>query len=187
MFSSIPYENIKAVLSLIYTLTYICVYYTVAVQSISCVRLLLWPRGTEGTWRAIAHECILSRFSRVRLFATLQSIGNFSGKTTRGSCHFLPQRTLPTQELNLHFLHWHMGSLPLMGSLPSWKWKLLSCVWLCDAMDYIVHGILQARILEWVAFSFSRASSQSRDRTRSPTLQANSLPAEPSGKPCTLM
>ena len=41
MFSSITYENIKAVLSLIYTLTYICVYYIVAVQSISCVRLLL--------------------------------------------------------------------------------------------------------------------------------------------------
>ena len=33
-------------------------------------------------------------------------------------------------------------------------------------MDYAVHGILQARILEWVAFSFSRGSSQPRDRTQ---------------------
>ena len=33
----------------------------------------------------------------------------------------------------------------------------------CDPMDYIVHGILQARILEWVAFPFSRGSSQPRD------------------------
>ena len=33
-------------------------------------------------------------------------------------------------------------------------------------MDYIVHGILQARILEWVAFPFSRGSSQPRDRTQ---------------------
>ena len=33
-------------------------------------------------------------------------------------------------------------------------------------MDYTVHGILQARILEWVAFSFSRESSQPRDRTQ---------------------
>ena len=32
-------------------------------------------------------------------------------------------------------------------------------------MDYTVHGILQARILEWVAFPFSRGSSQTRDRT----------------------
>ena len=34
---------------------------------------------------------------------------------------------------------------------------------LCDPMDYTVHGILQARILEWVAFPFSRGSSQLRD------------------------
>ena len=37
---------------------------------------------------------------------------------------------------------------------------------LCDPMDYTVHGILQARILEWVAFLFSRGSSQSRDQTQ---------------------
>ena len=38
-----------------------------------------------------------------------------------------------------------------------------SCLTRCDPMDYIVHGILQARILEWVAFPFSRGSSQPRD------------------------
>ena len=32
--------------------------------------------------------------------------------------------------------------------------------------DYTVHGILQAKILEWVAFPFSRGSSQPRDRTQ---------------------
>ena len=32
----------------------------------------------------------------------------------------------------------------------------LSCLTLCNPMDYTVHGILQARILEWVAFPFSR-------------------------------
>ena len=32
--------------------------------------------------------------------------------------------------------------------------------------DYRVHGILQARILEWVAFPFSRGSSQPRDQTQ---------------------
>ena len=42
---------------------------------------------------------------------------------------------------------------------------------LCDLMDYSppgssVHGILQARILEWVAFPFSRGYSQPRDQTR---------------------
>ena len=33
-------------------------------------------------------------------------------------------------------------------------------------MDYTVHGILQARIVEWVAFPFSKGSSQPRDRTQ---------------------
>ena len=40
------------------------------------------------------------------------------------------------------------------------------CPTLCDPTDYTVHGILQARILEWVAFRFSRGSSQPRDWTQ---------------------
>ena len=58
-----------------------------------------------------------------------------------------------------------------------------SCPALCNPMDYTVHGILQARILEWVAFPFFRGSSQPRIEPRSPTLRADSLPAEPQGKP----
>ena len=56
-------------------------------------------------------------------------------------------------------------------------------------MDYTVRGILQVRILEWVAVPFSRGSSQPRDlpnpgiKPRSPALQADSLPTELSGKP----
>ena len=52
------------------------------------------------------------------------------------------------------------------------------CPTLCDPMGYTVHGILQARILEWVAFPFSRGSSG----PRSPVLQADSLPSESPGK-----
>ena len=37
---------------------------------------------------------------------------------------------------------------------------------LCNLMDYTVHGILQARILKWVAILFSRGSSPPRDRTQ---------------------
>ena len=51
-------------------------------------------------------------------------------------------------------------------SKDKWKWKSPSPVQLCDPMEYTVHGILQARILESVAFPFSRGSSQPRDRTR---------------------
>ena len=64
----------------------------------------------------------------------------------------------------------------------------LSCVqlfanpWDCSPLGSSVHGVFQARVLEWVAISFSRGSSWSRDWTRSPALQADSLPSEPPGK-----
>ena len=50
-----------------------------------------------------------------------------------------------------------------------------SCRTLCDSVDCSlpvssVHGILQARILEWVAMPFSRRSSQARDRTQASCL-----------------
>ena len=59
---------------------------------------------------------------------------------------------------------------------------------LCDPMDYSlpsssVHEILQARILEWVAISYSRGSSQPGIKPQSPSLQADSLPSELPGKP----
>ena len=46
------------------------------------------------------------------------------------------------------------------------KVKVAQSIQLCDPKDYTVHGILQARILEWVAFPFSRGSSQPRDQTQ---------------------
>ena len=70
-------------------------------------------------------------------------------------------------------LYWEFISTQLMAwgpvtghwSLVVWKVKVTqSCLSLCDPMDYTVHGIFQVRILEWVAFSFSRASSQPRHR-----------------------
>ena len=52
-----------------------------------------------------------------------------------------------------------------------------SCPTLYEPMDSIVHGILQARILEWVAFPFSRGSLNPGIKPRSPALQADSLPS----------
>ena len=46
-----------------------------------------------------------------------------------------------------------------------------------------VHGIPQARILEWVAVSFSRGSSPPRDRTQVSCIADDSLLSEPPGKP----
>ena len=58
-----------------------------------------------------------------------------------------------------------------------------SCPTLCDPRDYTVHGILQARIIEWVAFPFSRDLPNPGIEARSPALQVDSLPAESQGKP----
>ena len=67
------------------------------------------------------------------------------------------------------------------------KWREVkitqSCLTLCNPIDYTFHGILQARILEWVAFPFSRGSSQTRNRTQVSHITVDSLPAEPQGKP----
>ena len=54
----------------------------------------------------------------------------------------------------------------------------------CSSQGCSVHGILQAKILEWVAISYSRRSSGPRNPTQvSPALQADSLPSEPPGTP----
>ena len=72
----------------------------------------------------------------------------------------------------------------------SWKWSEVaqSCPTLCNPMDCgppgsSVRGLLQARMLEWVAISFSRGSPWPRDWTGSPALQADALLSEPPGKP----
>ena len=52
---------------------------------------------------------------------------------------------------------------PLLTIFPSHFWFFTLSLTLCNTMDYTVHGILRARLLEWVAFPFSRWSSQPRD------------------------
>ena len=57
------------------------------------------------------------------------------------------------------------------------------CLTLCDPMDYTVHGIVQARIPERVAFHSPGDIPNPGIEPRSPTLQVDSLQAEPHGKP----
>ena len=54
---------------------------------------------------------------------------------------------------------------------------------LCDPMDYTVRGILQARILEHVAFPSPGDLPHPGIKPRTPALQVDSLSAEPQGKP----
>ena len=57
----------------------------------------------------------------------------------------------------------------------------------CSLPDSSVYGIFQARVLEWVAISFSRGSSQPRDLTQVFSLQANSLPLSHLGSPLSVL
>ena len=65
------------------------------------------------------------------------------------------------------------------------------CPTLCDPRDcsppgFSVHEVSQARILEWVAISFFRGSSQSKDQTHISCTDRWILAAEPPGKPISL-
>ena len=53
----------------------------------------------------------------------------------------------------------------------------------CDPMDYTVHGILQVRILEWIAFPFSSGSSPPRDRTQVSHIAGEFFTSWATGKP----
>ena len=91
---------------------------------------------------------------------------DFPGKNTGVGCCFLLQGIFPTQGSNPGLPH-HRQILYCLSHQGKWKWKSLSCVWLfVIPWTITVHGILQARILEWVAFPFSRGSSQPRDQTQ---------------------
>ena len=93
--------------------------------------------------------------------------------------------------ISIDYIYWlylistdYIYRLSIMSHLSE---VIQSCPTLCHPMDCSipacsVHGILQARILEWVAISFSRGSSWPRNWPRSPTLQADVLPSEPPRK-----
>ena len=117
----------------------------------------------------------------------------FLGKNTGVSCRFLLQGIFPTQGLNADLPPLQADTLPSKPpGKPRMRWILLwwrvyccsvaqSCLTLCDPVGASppgssVHGAFQARILEWVAISFSRGSSHSRDQPVSPAWQADSLP-----------
>ena len=93
-------------------------------------------------------------------------------------CSFLQLSNIPSCIwTTTFFIHSSIG-----GHLSEVKVAQL-CPILCDPMDYTIYGILHARTLEWVVFPFHRDLPNPGIVPRSPALQADSLPAEPQGKP----
>ena len=130
-----------------------------------------------------------------------QAPGDGEGQGSPASCssldHIEPDTTAWLN--NNHYSR--VGFIPSM-QVSSYIWKSINiiqhinglkekvkvkvsqwCPTLFDPMDCIVPGIVQARILEWVAFPFSRGSSQPGIKPRYPALQVDSLPAGLQGKP----
>ena len=141
--------------------------------------------------------CLLRRFSQVWLFVTPWILDHqaplsmgFSRQKYWSGLPCPPPECLPnpgiepespaSPALQVNFFFFYCWAIQEASHLTMRvKVKVAqSCLTLCDPMDYTVHGILQAGTLEWVAFPFSRASSQ----PRSPALQADSLPAKPQRK-----
>ena len=97
-----------------------------------------------------------------------------AGKNTEVACHALFQGIFLTQGSNPYLLHWQVDSLTL--SHRGYPYGLVCTKLLSHAQISVtpwtlacqasVCRILQARILEWVAFPFCRGSSQPRDRTQ---------------------
>ena len=104
---------------------------------------------------------VLSCFSCVQLIANPWPVAHQAplyrdspGKNTGVGCHALLQGIFPTQGSNpclLGLLHWQAGSLPLVPSIYIYIYT--------DIYKIYSNMYLQARILEWVAISFSRGSS----------------------------
>ena len=128
-------------------------------------QLFLSPRG-------LPNPGIEPRSPTLQVDSLLSEPPGKPKNTGVGSLSLL-QRIFLTQELNLGLLHcrWILCQLSYEGSPNMWWWFSLIvklCPTLCGSMDCSppgssVHGILQARILEWVAISFSRGSSQPRN------------------------
>ena len=118
----------------------------------------------------------IGRKLQVQLFVTLRTVTHqallsmgFSRQEYWSGLPCLLQGIFLTQGSNSCVLYPGLAGRFFTTSATYVKVKLKTpqlCPTLCSPMDCTVHGILQARILEWVAFPFSKGSSQPRDWTQ---------------------
>ena len=129
------------------------------------------PQVRCCTWHMYRFHCYFTFYTRAYdiPFFLLEILWNCENSKT--------YRKLRTQILFCRFTNRYSSSqsyrlrLRVMWPGESESKVTQSCPTLCDPMDgslpgSAVHGIFQARMLEWAAISFSRGSSQPRDRTR---------------------
>ena len=127
--------------------THMSILSKVKVKSLSCVRLL------ATAWTAAYQAPPSMGFSRQEYWSGLP---------------FPSPRDLPSPGIKPGSPALQADALPSEPpGRPKVKVKVVPlCPTLCDPNDCTVHGTLQARLLEWVAFPFCRGSSQPRGRTQ---------------------
>ena len=130
---------------------------SIHVAEVSIISLCLWlssgPLRDGGAWWASVYGVAQSQ-TRLKL---LSSSSSFLG--------------IDQEEMKSNHVCILRVSLKCSWSEVKWSDVTQSCPTLCDPVDCSlqgssVHGIFQARVLEWVAISFSRGSSRPRDQTQ---------------------
>ena len=117
---------------------------------------------------SVLHAFLISHSAWLFIF-WLGSLGSFSWPFQNLLPAFFSSVFLPSSTTCLSFLNLPLNPFPVWYPAESEVAQL--CPTLCNPMDCSLpgsslHGILQARVLEWVAISFSRGSSQLRDWTQ---------------------
>ena len=158
-----------------------------------CLRWGWWGGAWGGVWSAQVNETTHYFIQPQATCTACRATCTFTIKTSPGwlvqyypewfaqLLTHIPQKCWVTYHcsissicLPISFIHNIEVKVKVVQSYPT----------LCNPMNCTVHGILQARMLEWVAILFTRGSSQPKDITQVPhTVWADSLPAKPQGKP----
>ena len=150
-----------------------------------------WMEEPGGAWQAAVHggRKESDTTEQLHFHFSLSCIGEGNGNPLQYSCLDNPRdegawwAAVYEVSQSRTWLKWlSSSSRGIISSLMKWKYQVVprlwritsimkvkviySCPTLCDPMGYTVHGILQARILEWVAYPFTRGSSQPRDQTQ---------------------
>ena len=141
----------------------------------------LSPHGMSASWKPV-QACsqggsilrgqeLSSKASQYHLEATKCHFHYYRPKQVSGSAQI--QSVKSCTKFLVNFIYCRLIKLTrgLFQPVNNGSEVAQPCATLCDPMDFSlpgssVHGIFQARVLEWVAISFSRGSSQPRDRTQ---------------------
>ena len=125
------------------------------------------------------HSVVSNSLQSHGLYSPWNSLNQNTGV---GSLSLL-QGIFPTQGSNPGLPHCRWILYQLSNHAAAAAKSLQSCPTLCNPMDYTIHGILQAGILEWAAFPFSRGSSRPRDRTQVSCIAGRFFTSWATGKP----